>query len=71
MLAAPGGAAEGTGAGDPGQISLRGHQRQFENIIDALRDQAPLTVCGRDARNAVALICGIYQSARDGMPVLI
>jgi predicted dehydrogenase len=68
LLAAAGGTG-GSGAGAPDQISHRGHQLQLEEVVQALRGNRPLTVSGREARNAVALICAIYQSARSGSPV--
>jgi len=58
-----------SGAGDPAQLGSLGHQLQLEEVVGALRGRAPLSVTGRDARHAVALIAGIYQSARSGMPV--
>jgi predicted dehydrogenase len=70
-LRAGAGSAGGSGAGAPDQISTLGHQRQLAEIILAARGQAPLTVSGRDARSTVALICGIYQSARDKVPVAL
>jgi len=66
LLAA--GGTGGGGAGAPDQISHRGHQQQLEEVVHALRENRPLTVSGREARNAVALICAIYQSAASGSP---
>lgn len=63
------GPGEGSGAGAPDQISNRGHQQQLEEVVAALRGERPLTVSGRDARSTVALICALYQSARDNVPV--
>jgi len=60
------GAAAGLGANDPKAINFTGHQRNFEDVAAAIREgRAPL-VDGREARKAVALICAIYDSARDG-----
>ncbi|KAF7599148.1 MAG: oxidoreductase [Candidatus Dactylopiibacterium carminicum] len=68
LLAANGGQAQ-SGAGAPDQISFHGHLRQLEEVVLALEGQAPLSVSGRDARNTVSLVCGIYESAKRGVPV--
>jgi UDP-N-acetyl-2-amino-2-deoxyglucuronate dehydrogenase len=66
-----GGAAGGTGAGAPDQIGFLGHQRQWAEVAAALRGQGGLSVAGRDARNAVALVEAVYRSAREGRPVAL
>ena len=65
------GPGAGSGAGAPDQISHLGHQQQLAEVVAALRGERPLTVSGRDARATVALICALYQSARDHVPVLL
>jgi len=66
-LGAGDGAASGAGA--PDQISIIGHQRQIEDMVLALRGDKPLLIDGDQARNAVALVCAIYESAERGVPV--
>lgn len=66
-LGAGDGAASGAGA--PDQISIAGHQRQIEDLVLALRGNTPLLIDGDQARNAVALVCAIYESAERGVPV--
>ena len=59
-------AGSGGGAADPGAISHTGHQRQFEDLIAAVRDTRPPFVDGREARKSVAIIQAIYESSRTG-----
>ena len=63
--------SSGSGAGSPDQISFKGHQKQIEDMVCALRNNSPLLVDGKEARNAVALIRALYESAERGMPVKI
>lgn len=63
-----GGPQAPAGAHTP-QIGFAGHQRQIEDLVHALRTGEPLQVEGRAARNAVELVCAVYQSAASGMPV--
>ncbi len=58
-----------SGAGAPEQIGFEGHQTQIEEMIRALRNEAPLSVDGAQARNAVALISALYKSAESGAAV--
>jgi UDP-N-acetyl-2-amino-2-deoxyglucuronate dehydrogenase len=58
-----------SGSGAPNQISTEGHRRQFQGVVDALRNNRPLPIDGVEAGNAVKLICGIYASAERGAPV--
>ncbi|MFT4170953.1 MAG: Gfo/Idh/MocA family oxidoreductase [Rhodocyclaceae bacterium] len=57
-----------SGAAAPDQISFEGHQRQIENMVLALRGQADLLVDGAQARNAVAFVRALYESAERGAP---
>ncbi|HEY5550284.1 MAG TPA: Gfo/Idh/MocA family oxidoreductase [Opitutaceae bacterium] len=61
--------ALGSGAGDPGAISLEGHLRQFANVVAAIRTSEPLAVDGREGRKAVSFVEAIYTSASTGKPV--
>lgn len=57
--------AKGMGANDPNAIDFYGHQRNFENVVEAIQQgRQPLTN-GVEARRAVALIRAIYQSANN------
>jgi UDP-N-acetyl-2-amino-2-deoxyglucuronate dehydrogenase len=66
-----GGAASalGSGASDPKAISTEGHRRQLQDLVDALRENRPTALDGREGRKAVALVAAIYASAETGRPV--
>ena len=56
---------------NPGAISADGHFLQISNLVNAILREKPLLVDGYEGRKAVELILKIYQSAREGMPVLM
>jgi UDP-N-acetyl-2-amino-2-deoxyglucuronate dehydrogenase len=58
-----------SGASDPRAISFVGHQKQFENFARCLDGKEKLLVDGAEARKAVEVILGVYQSALTGKPV--
>lgn len=60
-----------SGAGAPDQISVAGHQKQIEDMILSLQNNALLLVDGNEARKTVALVCAIYESAEKGIPVTV
>ena len=62
-------AAMRSGAGAPNAMTHLGHLRQIQDLIDALRDNRPVAIDGREARKAVALIRALYASAERGVPV--
>lgn len=45
------------------------HGLQIAEFLDAIRHGRPPAVTGRDARNSLAIILGIYESSRTGKPV--
>jgi predicted dehydrogenase len=45
------------------------HQLQIAEFLDAIRHGRPPAVTGRDARNSLAIILGIYESSRTGKPM--
>jgi predicted dehydrogenase len=57
------------GAADPKAISHEGHRRQLADFVEAVRDNRPPKVDGREGRKAVDLICAIYESNRTGRTV--
>ncbi|HRQ88034.1 MAG TPA: gfo/Idh/MocA family oxidoreductase, partial [Bacteroidia bacterium] len=61
-----GAVGKGLGANDPKAINFESHQRNFEDVVRAIREGRPPRVDGHEARRAVALICAIYESARNG-----
>ena len=54
----------GGGAGDPAAISYEGHRQEFANFLAALDEGREPFPDGREARKAVEVILGIYESAR-------
>lgn len=61
-----GSVAKGLGANDPKAINFTGHQRNFEDVVRAIKEGRPPKIDGVEARRAVALICAIYESAKNG-----
>lgn len=66
-----GGANIGGGVANPLAISTEGHRRQIEDLCHAIREKRQPAISGRDARNAVAVIRAIYQSAQTGQTVTV
>jgi UDP-N-acetyl-2-amino-2-deoxyglucuronate dehydrogenase len=62
---------EGSAAADPKAIGMEGHRRLLADFTDAiLQDREPL-IPGKEARRAVEIILGVYESARTGKPVAL
>jgi len=59
------GSAAGLGANDPTAINVDGHIHNFEEVINSIHNNSVPSVDASEARKAVALICAIYQSARE------
>ena len=53
---------------DPRAGSHEGHRRQFQDMVDAVREGRATAIPGDEGRRAVQLITAIYQSARTGKP---
>jgi predicted dehydrogenase len=60
-----------SGAGAPDQINFEGHRKQIVEMADSVRTGQPLPTPVSEARNTVALVCALYESARTGLPVAI
>jgi UDP-N-acetyl-2-amino-2-deoxyglucuronate dehydrogenase len=56
----------GGGAANPMAISTEGHRRQIEDLCAAIAENRKPSIPGSEARNAVALIHAIYESAKSG-----
>ena len=66
------GAGVGLGAKDPSTISFGQHQRNFEEVVQAISEGREPTTSASEARKSVALIQAIYESARnDGRKVVL
>ncbi|HSP43351.1 MAG TPA: Gfo/Idh/MocA family oxidoreductase, partial [Luteolibacter sp.] len=56
----------GLGANDPAAIQSLQHQRNFEEVVRAIREGREPSTSAREARKAVAVIEAIYHSAGNG-----
>lgn len=61
----------GGGASDPGAISFKPHQWQFEDFISSLDSGRKSVVEGDEGRKAVEIILAIYESAEKGREVFL
>lgn len=57
------------GVADPKAISYAGHQKQLENLIDAIYNQAELLIDAEEGRKSVEIVLAIYKSAQTGQLV--
>lgn len=60
------GQAAGLGANDPKAIQSHQHQRNFEEVVAAIRERREPSTSAAEARKSVELIRAIYESARNG-----
>jgi predicted dehydrogenase len=66
-----GGGPRGPGAGaDPGSLSMA-HRDQIADFVEAVKDDREPSVSVEEGRKPLAIIAGIYASARTGGPVHI
>lgn len=62
----------GLGANDPNAIDFYQHQRNFEEIVNAIHEGREPTTSATEARKPVALIRAIYESAQnDGKKIYL
>ena len=59
----------GGGAADPRAISHENHRLQMQNFINAIENETPHLVDGREGRKAVEIILAIYKSSQEGRRV--
>ncbi|MEO1258908.1 MAG: Gfo/Idh/MocA family oxidoreductase [Bacteroidota bacterium] len=59
------GTEKGLGANDPTAINFTGHQRNFEDVINALENNHPPLVSAGEALKSVVVIDAIYRSAKN------
>lgn len=57
--------SQGLGANDPSAINFSGHQKNFEDVVQAIKSGTTPSTSGAESRKAVALICAIYESAQN------
>ncbi len=63
--------ALGSGASRPDAISFVGHQRQLQDLVDALQAGRAPSLDGAEGRKAVALVRAVYDSAASGRVVRV
>jgi len=63
------GSATSGGAADPKAISHVGHQKQFEDFLQAVQSDTKPLVDGHEGRKSVEIILAIYQSSWTGRRV--
>lgn len=56
----------GAGAADPAAIDAIGFQRNFEDVVRALKKGTQPLIDGREARKSIEIILAVYQSALSG-----
>lgn len=67
----PGTGAPAVSAGaDPGPVS-QAHTFQYRNVLAAMRGAEPVRVTLEENRRSIAVITGVYESARTGKPVAL
>lgn len=57
------------GVADPKAISYSGHQKQMENMIEAIYNNGQLLIDAEEGRKSVEIVLAIYKSAQTGMLV--
>lgn len=60
------GADAGLGANDPSAINFYQHQRNFEEVVNAIQEGREPSTNAAEARKSIELIQAIYQSAQNG-----
>jgi UDP-N-acetyl-2-amino-2-deoxyglucuronate dehydrogenase len=67
---AMGGAAAGAAA-DPAAVDAAGHAAQIADLLAALDEGRQPAVDGQSGRDALEIVCAVYESARSGRPVTL
>ena len=57
------------GASDPKAISFEGHRRQFQDFIEAIKENRKPLIDGNEGRKSVEIILAIYESSWTGRRV--
>jgi len=61
--------ADGSATANPADIGTEGHRIQIQDLARAIIEDRDPMITGEQARGAVELILGIYESSRSGAPV--
>jgi UDP-N-acetyl-2-amino-2-deoxyglucuronate dehydrogenase len=72
------GAATGTGqassqaaAAYPAAVGTSSHAAQIADLLAAIDEGRPPAVTGQDGRDALEIVCAVYQSAREGRTITL
>lgn len=60
-----------SGASDPSAISDHSHRMQFADMIESIEQGREPSVNGTEGRKPLAIILAVYQSAREGRPIIL
>jgi len=63
--------AASAAAANPAGLAVASHSAQLGDFLDALDEGRPPAVTAEDGRAALELVCAVYESAREGRPVLL
>jgi predicted dehydrogenase len=54
------------GSANPAAISNEGHRRQIEDMMQAVIEDRPPMIDGREGRKSLEVVCALYESANRG-----
>jgi UDP-N-acetyl-2-amino-2-deoxyglucuronate dehydrogenase len=63
------GGAEAGAAADPAAIDVASHAAQIADLLAAIEEGREPAVAGQDGRDALEIVCAVYESARTGRTV--
>jgi UDP-N-acetyl-2-amino-2-deoxyglucuronate dehydrogenase len=67
--AEPAAGPAGTAAADPAALEVASHAAQLADLLAAVDSGGEPAVTGQDGRNALEIICAVYESSRSGQAV--
>jgi UDP-N-acetyl-2-amino-2-deoxyglucuronate dehydrogenase len=63
--------ADQAAAADPAALGVAGHAAQIADLLAAIEQGRPPLVSAQDGRDALEIVCAVYESAREGRTVRI
>jgi UDP-N-acetyl-2-amino-2-deoxyglucuronate dehydrogenase len=63
--------ATGSTASDPVAMDVASHAAQIADLLAAIDQGRPPAVTGENGRDALEIVCAVYESARSGRPVTL
>jgi predicted dehydrogenase len=58
-------------AADPAAVGTSSHAAQIADLLAAIDEGRPPAVTGQDGRDALEIVCAVYQSAREGRTITL